>query len=204
MNAAEKGARRRAAVPSAPADRPGRGRPAVLVVLAAVALLLTGALSASPPVTGRAPSAAARRPHHVRLPRPAGRPAGHRRGPPRSGGHPVRCRRRPPAGTMTQGPVGVRRAARRRTAGVGWSPAYPSTGDRRRRHRRRRAGCSASAPTSQNGRTLGVTPCAAPRAQWWFTGAGAGLDHSSSLAAGQRRPGTRRPGHHGARARTAR
>jgi Family of unknown function (DUF5719) len=31
------------------------------------------------------------------------------------------------------------------------------------------------------GRTLAVVPCVAPRAQWWFTGAGAGLDHSSTL-----------------------
>lgn len=28
---------------------------------------------------------------------------------------------------------------------------------------------------------LAVAPCVAPRAQWWFTGAGAGLDHSSTL-----------------------
>jgi hypothetical protein len=31
------------------------------------------------------------------------------------------------------------------------------------------------------GTGLAVTGCAVPRAQWWFTGAGAGLDHSSSL-----------------------
>jgi Family of unknown function (DUF5719) len=29
--------------------------------------------------------------------------------------------------------------------------------------------------------TLAVASCAAPRAQWWFTGAGAGLDHTSTL-----------------------
>lgn len=28
---------------------------------------------------------------------------------------------------------------------------------------------------------LAVTPCVAPRAEWWFTGAGGGLDHSSTL-----------------------
>lgn len=28
---------------------------------------------------------------------------------------------------------------------------------------------------------LAVAPCVSPRAQWWFTGAGAGLDHSSTL-----------------------
>lgn len=31
------------------------------------------------------------------------------------------------------------------------------------------------------GQTLAVADCATPRSQWWFTGAGAGLDHSSSL-----------------------
>ncbi len=31
------------------------------------------------------------------------------------------------------------------------------------------------------GPVLAVTGCAAPRAEWWFTGAGAGLDHSSTL-----------------------
>jgi hypothetical protein len=29
--------------------------------------------------------------------------------------------------------------------------------------------------------TLAVSPCVAPRAEWWFTGAGGGLDHSSTL-----------------------
>ena len=29
--------------------------------------------------------------------------------------------------------------------------------------------------------TLAVTPCLAPRASWWFTGGGAGLDHASNL-----------------------
>ena len=33
----------------------------------------------------------------------------------------------------------------------------------------------------RTGGTLAVTSCVAPRAQWWFTGAGAGLDHSSTL-----------------------
>ena len=37
--------------------------------------------------------------------------------------------------------------------------------------------------------TLGVTTCPAPRAQWWFTGAGAGLDHSSSLLLANLDPG---------------
>lgn len=38
-------------------------------------------------------------------------------------------------------------------------------------------------------RTLGVAGCAAPRSQWWFTGAGAGLDHSSTLLLANVDPG---------------
>ena len=37
--------------------------------------------------------------------------------------------------------------------------------------------------------TLGISPCATPRAQWWFTGAGAGLDHSSTLVVSNVDPG---------------
>jgi hypothetical protein len=34
---------------------------------------------------------------------------------------------------------------------------------------------------AQDGRATAVAPCLAPRASWWFTGAGAGLDHGSEL-----------------------
>ena len=37
--------------------------------------------------------------------------------------------------------------------------------------------------------SLGVTACPAPRAQWWFAGAGAGLDHASSLLLANIDPG---------------
>ena len=40
-----------------------------------------------------------------------------------------------------------------------------------------------------NGRTLAVSGCAIPRSQWWFTGAGAGLDHSSTLLLANVDPG---------------
>jgi hypothetical protein len=43
--------------------------------------------------------------------------------------------------------------------------------------------------TDSGGRTLSAAPCVAPRAQWWFTGAGAGLDHSSSLLLANLDPG---------------
>jgi hypothetical protein len=42
---------------------------------------------------------------------------------------------------------------------------------------------------SQSGGALAVAPCPAPRSQWWFTGAGAGLDHSSTLVLANVDPG---------------
>lgn len=39
------------------------------------------------------------------------------------------------------------------------------------------------------GKAVAVTPCVAARAQWWFTGAGAGLDHSSTLMLANLDPG---------------
>ena len=188
MNAAEKGARRRAA--SRPRPRIGRAAvaPAVLVVLAAVALLLTGALSASPPVdrtstvsggivdhttfacpdepAGRQVTAAV----HLGL---AGTPSGVT----------------PPAGgTITQGPVDAEGRAVDVPRGgvtsvpVDGGPAVDATG-----------GAAAGlfghrTDVARNG-SLGVTPCPEPRAQWWFTGAGAGLDHSSSLLLANLDPG---------------
>ncbi len=38
-------------------------------------------------------------------------------------------------------------------------------------------------------RTLAVAPCPAPRARWWFTGAGAGLDHAGTLLVTNLDPG---------------
>ena len=35
--------------------------------------------------------------------------------------------------------------------------------------------------TARDGSALGVGACVAPRARWWFTGAGAGLDHATEL-----------------------
>ena len=50
-------------------------------------------------------------------------------------------------------------------------------------------------------RTLGVAACPAPRSQWWFTGAGAGLDHSSTLVLANVDPGSGGPRPHRARSR---
>jgi hypothetical protein len=43
--------------------------------------------------------------------------------------------------------------------------------------------------TDNGSRTLAATGCVTPRAQWWFTGAGAGLDHASSLLLANVDPG---------------
>ena len=41
----------------------------------------------------------------------------------------------------------------------------------------------------QSGSLLGAAPCPAPRAGWWFSGAGAGLDHASTLVMSNIDPG---------------
>jgi hypothetical protein len=43
--------------------------------------------------------------------------------------------------------------------------------------------------TDRSPRALAVAPCQAPRARWWFTGAGATLDHSSELVLSNVDPG---------------
>ena len=50
-------------------------------------------------------------------------------------------------------------------------------------------GLFATRTDAARGRTLGVTGCPAPRAEWWFTGAGAGLDHRSTLLLANVDPG---------------
>ena len=39
------------------------------------------------------------------------------------------------------------------------------------------------------GRTMAIASCVAPRSRWWFTGAGAGLDHASTLVLANIDPG---------------
>jgi hypothetical protein len=41
----------------------------------------------------------------------------------------------------------------------------------------------------ENGSTLALSPCASPRAEWWFTGAGGSLDHTSELVLSNVDPG---------------
>ena len=140
----------------------------------------------------RSTAASARRPgrpHDVRLPRPA--PA---RGParPRRAAAP-RAGATPPSGGRGRRRVrSASRAARStyRAAAVDDCPRDAGAGRPwpRPAVRPRRA-CSASAPTSPGGRTLGRHLLPAPRPQWWFTGAGAGLDHSSTLLLANLDPG---------------
>ena len=91
-------------------------------------------------------------------------------------------------GTVTQGPVtsdgrpvDVRRGSVVDLRPDG-GPAVDATGGAA-------AGLFGYRTDSQGGRALGVTSCPAPRAQWWFTGAGAGLDHSSTLVLANVDPG---------------
>ena len=51
------------------------------------------------------------------------------------------------------------------------------------------AGLFAARDDTTGHRALGVTGCPAPRARWWFTGAGAGLDHDSTLVLTNLDPG---------------
>jgi hypothetical protein len=51
------------------------------------------------------------------------------------------------------------------------------------------AGLFATRADVARGHALGVTGCPAPRAEWWFTGAGAGLDHDSTLLLANVDPG---------------
>ncbi len=182
MNAAEKGSRRRATERAALRLDRSMLAPVVVVLLAAAAVLLT-----LPPNTsglagsGDAATTAGALVDHTAFACPdqdAGKrvdtavrlglaPAADgqepatggsaRQGPVSSGGQPVDV----PRGRLVDVP------------GTG-GPAVDATGGAA-------AGLFGFRTDVEKGRTLGVTSCAAPRSQWWFTGAGAGLDHSSSL-----------------------
>ena len=91
-------------------------------------------------------------------------------------------------GSVTQGPVTSegRRVDVRRGSAVhvrpAGGPAVVATGGAS-------AGLFGYRTDSRRGSALAVTSCPAPRAQWWFTGAGAGLDHSSTLVLANVDPG---------------
>ena len=51
------------------------------------------------------------------------------------------------------------------------------------------AGVFGSRVDVRRDRSTGVAGCVAPRSQWWFTGAGAGLDHASTLVLANVDPG---------------
>jgi hypothetical protein len=178
MNAAEKGTRRRADA------RPRIGRsaiaPAVVVLLATAAVLLTGALSASPSrkVAGTASGSIVDHTTFACPDQPAGRRVTTAVD---LGLAPTPSDVTPPSGgEIRQGPVDAdgkpvdlsRGDVTRVTSDGG--PAVDATGGDA-------VGLFGSRTDVVKNRSLGVTTCPAPRAQWWFTGGGAGLDHASSL-----------------------
>lgn len=186
MNAAEKGARRRAAT----RPRPGRSAvaPVVMLALAAVALLLTSTFAAAPR-SQDATTASGAVVDHTTFACPD-QPAG--RGD-RVTTHLGLARlpsevTTPPGGAVTAGPVDatgrrvdITRGGLSRVSADG-GPAVDATGGYA-------AGLFGFRVDEVSGRTLGVSACPAPRARWWFTGAGAGLDHSSFLLIANVDPG---------------
>lgn len=190
MNAADKGSRRRAAERAGIRLDASMIAPLVVVLLAAAAVLLT-----VPPGTpgsaasGASATRAGALVDHTAFACPDQPPgkrvdAAARLGlapaaegqPPASGG----SVRQGPAGSVGQ-PVDVPRGGLVDVPGVG-GPTVDATGGAA-------AGLFGFRSDVEKGRTLGVTSCAAPRSQWWFTGAGAGLDHSSSLLLANVDPG---------------
>ncbi len=188
MNAAEKGSRRRAAERTRPTVDRALLAPAVVVLLALAAVLLT---TSADPVT-RADTAglsrgalvdsttfacpdldAGRRvtstaalglaPAPADLDVPAGGEVA--QGPVAGDGRPVDVRR----GSVVDVP----------TSG---GPAVVASGGAA-------AGLFGFRADEQDRRTLGVSACGAPRSQSWFAGAGAGLDHSSTLVLANVDPG---------------
>jgi hypothetical protein len=185
MNA-ENSTRRRAAA------RPRFGRsallPALLVLLAAAAVLLTGAFAAPAPQDDAATASGAVV-DHTALACPD-EPA--RRGDTTSVD--LGLARLPsdvtlpPGGEVRAGavdsagrPVDVRRGALTRVSADG-GPAVEASGGLA-------AGLFGFRSDVERSGGLAVTTCGAPRSQWWFTGAGAGLDHSSSLLLANVDPG---------------
>ncbi len=93
----------------------------------------------------------------------------------------------PDGGTVEQGPVGeepapvdLARGVLRSVAGAG-GPAARAT--------RGAAAGLFGFRTDEQDTTLAVARCPVPRAQWWFTGAGATLDHASTLVMSNLDPG---------------
>ena len=188
MTAIERGARRLTV--ARPARSPGRSAvaPALLFLLAAAAVTLTGALGAPAP-TERAGAADGRVVDHTTLACPD-QPAARRvTTSVQLGLAPTPSDVTPPGGgEVRQGPVhstgrpvDVRRGALTSVSAEG-GPAVDASGGRA-------AGLFGFRYDVDADRGLAVTTCPAPRSQWWFTGAGAGLDHSSSLLLANVDPG---------------
>jgi hypothetical protein len=145
-----------------PAEDDAAGRRPVLLAVLAV-LLAAAAVTltrAAPPATSAPPAVA------------AGRPVTHTE---------LGC----PRLTAERGTTTVRR--------VGHARGLVSPVSGRAATEVRATGAAAvglfGARTDQSSRTLAVAGCVAPRAEWWFTGAGAGLDHTSTLLVANLDPG---------------
>jgi hypothetical protein len=182
MNAADKGSRRRSTERARLRLDRSVVAPVVVVLLAAAAVLLT----LPPSTSGRAGSGvpattAGSFVDHTAFACPD-QDAGKRvETAVRLGLAPAADGQQPPdGGSVRQGPVASDAqpvdVARGRLVDVPGTegPAVDATGGAA-------AGLFGFRTDVEKGRTLGVTSCAAPRSQWWFTGAGAGLDHSSTL-----------------------
>lgn len=157
-----------------------------LVVLAALAVALTLPRAAAPVVRETATSGAPVGRTDLGCPAPTRAGAvrgGLVRGPAGSGA--VR------GGTVLRGPVTGPLAPEVLTRG----PVTALSADEARGGTRLRADGPAAAGlwgfrTDRGpGPSLAVTSCGSPRSEWWFTGAGAGLDHSSTLLLANLDPG---------------
>jgi hypothetical protein len=180
MNAADKGSRRRATERAGIRLDASVVAPVVVVLLAAAAVLLTLPPS-TPGLTGTGATTAGALVDHTAFACPDQDPGKRVDAAVRLGLVPATAGQQPSAGgSVRQGPVSsggrpvdVARGRLVDVPGTG-GPAVDATGGAA-------AGLFGFRTDVEKDRTLGVTSCAAPRSQWWFTGAGAGLDHSSSL-----------------------
>ena len=96
-----------------------------------------------------------------------------------------------PGGTVVRGPADDPAGTERleRGAQVTVPPADRTGGPVLAARGPAAAGLFATRADVARGHALGVTGCPAPRAEWWFTGAGAGLDHRSTLLLANVDPG---------------
>jgi hypothetical protein len=189
MSTADHGARRRAAQRRAPRPDPALLTGLVLVLLAGAAVLLTLPARVAGGADAGTDAAVGAFVDHAVVVCPDEEPGRGTTTSVQLGLAPAQGEVRPAeGGIVRQGPVGsaagkpldLPRGVLASVAGSG-GPAVEADG-----------GAAAGlfgVRTDARGQALGVASCVTPRAQWWFTGAGAGLDHSSSLLLANVDPG---------------